>query len=217
MTYPTGDGSDGMGGPTRRGLLAMATAGALGGCLGLEPGGDGDVTDPPPTDDGTMTETDTATTAGTAPAVPTGTPRPNAAAWQQTTLTTARGGETFSVARLDPPVLVELFAVWCPVCERQQEAMETLLNRRDDLTAVSLNTDPNEGRQRVADHARENGYDWPFAVASPQFTDQLVDRFGPTVTSPPSAPVVRVCGPGGTLLPDGVKGADSLAAAVEEC
>ncbi len=210
----------------RRFLAAVAGATALTGCLGGD--GDGGDRDSPADETATATATATATptpteSAATATATvtptrtPTETPRPDVPDWQRTTILAARSRDGFSIAALEPPILLEMFATWCPACTEQQRAIQTLLSRRDDVTAVSLNTDPNENAAQVAEYADDAGFDWRFAVARSRLTEALVETFGPAVTTPPQAPVIRVCADGSKLLPDGVKPADRLADAVEEC
>lgn len=179
---------------TRRGALAAvgglaATAGCLG-SLGGGGGGSG------PDGDGGGSGSD---------------------AWRSTSLTDVRTDETFTVGDLEPPVLLETFAVWCSTCLAQQRAIRTLRERDVAVTPVTLNVDPNEDAGRVRSHLEDHGFDWRYAVSPPAMTDSLVAQFGSSMTVPPRAPVVVVCEDGATRLGDGVKSADRLAAAVDEC
>lgn len=137
--------------------------------------------------------------------------------WKTASLTDVRDRESFRIGAFERPVLLETFAVWCPACTEQQTQIEKLRERRDDFVAVSLNVDSNENATTVYEHAEDNGFDWRFAVAPTLVTDSLVDQFGPTITVAPQAPVVRDCGASATLLENGVKSADALAAALDEC
>jgi len=179
-------------GHSRRELLAaagLAGAGLLAGCTGSPGGSDGG-------------------SGGTAG---------GSNAWRTTELTDVLTDETFTIGSLAPPVLVETFAVWCPTCTRQQGEVGALLDRREDVTAVSLNVDPNEDAAAVREHAESEGFDWPAAVAPPEVTTSLKEAFGNTVLNPPSAPVVRVCADSATLLGTGVKSADDLADSLGDC
>ncbi len=177
---------------SRRGVLALAGAGLSGtaGCLGSPGGGD-------------------AGDSGGDPA--------DTTAWRTTELTDVRNGETFTLAELPRPVLLQTFAVWCSKCLRQQQQISALLQRDLAVTPVNLNVDPNENTDRVRDHLEDHGFDWRYAVAPPTVTDSLVDAFGSSITVPPQSPVVVVCGGEATRLSDGVKSADQLASAVEDC
>lgn len=140
--------------------------------------------------------------------------------WRAVELTDVTTGESFSIEGFDGrAVLVEFFAVWCPVCTNQQEEMGVLTDRMDDVVAVSLNVDPNEDAEQVREHASEHGFDWHYAVAPPSMTRALVEEFGPVVTNAPAAPVVTVCPGGSVSLVEGrgVKSADALAAAFDRC
>lgn len=158
--------------------------------------------------DGGPTESDTTTT-----------PTPQVD-WRTMAVTDVRTDEEFTIESLaGDPVLLEFFAVWCPVCTRQQRQMGALLDRREDVVAVSINTDPNENAETVRQHAESKGFDWRYVVAPPEMTRAFVDDFGSVVASPPSAPVVRVCPDGTAALLEGtsVKGVETLSNAVDEC
>jgi thiol-disulfide isomerase/thioredoxin len=223
---------------SRRRILAAtgATAGALvAGCLGggdsdgpEESGENGDGPDSDETDstdemtaaDATESADDgtSATTADGMDGTATDEVESNdamAAAWQTTELETVRGGETFAIEDLDPPVIVQTFAVWCPKCQRQQEALQDV---SDEATLVSLNVDANEDGDQVAAHATDNGFDWRFAVSPGAVTGALIDEFGTDVTTPPSSPIVFLCGDGTTSFRSGdVLGADGLRSVLDQC
>jgi hypothetical protein len=196
-------------GYSRRELLCggVAVAGlGLAGCLGGSPDDTGSGSGSDPTA-GDTAGTDATTTNGDG----------GNDAWRTSELTNVLTDETFTIGALEPPVLVETFAVWCPTCTRQQREVGALLDRREDVTAVSLNVDPNEDARKVREHAESEGFDWPAAVAPPEVTTSLKNAFGTTVLNPPSAPIVRVCGGSATLLGTGVKSADELADSIEDC
>ena len=196
-------------GRSRRDVLrggVGAVLAALAGCTsGADDGGGGSGTTTPTAADATTT------TTGPPPAV---------TDWRAVELTDVTTSETFSIEGFaGRPVLVEFFAVWCPVCTSQQEEMGALVDRTDDLVAVSLNVDPNEDAEQVSEHASEHGFDWHYAVAPSSMTRALVEEFGTVVTNAPAAPVVTVCPGGGASLVEGrgVKSADDLAAAFDRC
>jgi cytochrome oxidase Cu insertion factor (SCO1/SenC/PrrC family) len=140
--------------------------------------------------------------------------------WRAVELTDVRSGEAFTVGGFGgSPVLVEFFAVWCPVCTSQQREVGTLVERRNDLVAVSLNVDPNEDADQVREHAEKEGFDWRYAVAPPAMTKALIDEFGAVVTNAPAAPVVRICSDRTATLVDGrgLKSADALEVAFDGC
>ena len=138
-----------------------------------------------------------------------------AADWRTTELTDVLTDESFRVDDLAGPVAIQSFAVWCPKCERQSAA----LSRVDEsVTAVSLNTDPNEDAEKVRQHAAENGFDWRFAVAPAPMTQSLVDAFGPAVTNAPSTPVIVACDGGvAEFFSGSEQSAAEIEAAADEC
>lgn len=137
--------------------------------------------------------------------------------WQSTELTDVRSDETFSVSEFDGPVVVETFAVWCPKCTKQQNQLRGLATD-DDVTVVSINVDPNEDAQKVAEHANQNGFGWNYAVAPTEMTKSLTDAFGPTVLNAPSSPVIVVCPDGSaSMLESGIKSTSEIETAVEDC
>jgi thiol-disulfide isomerase/thioredoxin len=132
--------------------------------------------------------------------------------WRTAPFTDVTTGETFTINELDKPVLVESFAVWCPLCTKQQQAMANV----NTATHVTLNTDPNEDPQLVRDHVNQHGFDWRFAVASKDITQSLINDYGTGIVHAPSVPVVLVCDKGARQLDDGVKSADQLREAIRQ-
>jgi len=139
--------------------------------------------------------------------------------WYGRELRNVTGDGTFTIGGFDRPVVLETFAVWCPVCTSQQERLAELRSQRDDLVVVSLDIDPNESASKVRSHASDHGFDWRYAVAPPELTSQLVDEFGAVVTNAPSAPVIVACQDGSASLIDqrGVKSADTVGGHVDGC
>lgn len=166
-----------------------------------------------------------ATTGSTEPTTAATTAEPGTptaqSTWRELELTDALSGETFTVQQFEgQPVLLEFFAVWCPVCTAQQKAVRDALAERPDLVPISINVDPNEGDAQVRQHVESHeGFDWRYAVASSTLTHRLIQAFGVVITNPPAAPVVRVCPDASAALLDGrgVKSAETLLASFESC
>jgi hypothetical protein len=238
------DRDDGSSRRTRRRFLAAAGAlggAAVAGCLGggdstATDGGDDAAADGSATssdegsamsDDGSVmgTATDgtgrtgtTATGSGGGGTDSSGTTA-DLPSWYGRELRDVTGDGTFTIGGFDRPVVLETFAVWCPVCTSQQEQLADLRSRRDDLVVVSLNVDPNESASKVRSHASDHGFDWRYAVAPADLTSTLVDEFGAAVTNAPSAPVIVACQDGSASLVDqrGVKSAGTLGGHVDGC
>jgi hypothetical protein len=138
-----------------------------------------------------------ATTPGAAP--PSGDP---AAAWRTTPLTDVRTGETISVEALAGKlVAIEPMAIWCSNCRIQQTEAAAALAAiaSDDLVYVGLDVDPNEQPADLAAYSEDEGFDWPYAVASVEVARSLAAEFGDQVLSPPSTPLILV-GPDGAVI-----------------
>ena len=94
-----------------------------------------------------------------------------------------------------PPVLLESFAVWCPICTNQQKQVRALHEEvGDEVISIALNTDPNEDHDKVAAHIARHGFDWRYAVAPAELILALKEEFGVGILNAPSAPVVLICG-----------------------
>lgn len=92
------------------------------------------------------------------------------------------------------PILLETFAVWCPTCLKQQKEIKKLKELEgDSIIHISIDIDPNEDEELVEKHAQENNLDWIFAISPVEMTNKLIEAFGQTVISAPSAPVVLIC------------------------
>jgi thiol-disulfide isomerase/thioredoxin len=143
---------------------------------------------------------------------------PVSSLWISASLQDVRTGTLFSISNFDKPVLVENFAVWCPVCTRQQQEMKKLHAAVGDaIVSVSLDSDPNEDQSRVLEHIERHGFDWYYAVIPQDVTSSLVDQFGVSFVNVPLAPVLLLC-PDGTAerLRNGVKSAEELERTVKE-
>lgn len=112
-------------------------------------------------------------------------------AWQHLPLTNASSGETFTLADFaGKTVFVEPMATWCTNCRRQlgnvRQAREQL--EGEDVVFVALSVETNIGDGDLAQYAQEAGFDWVFAVMTPEMLQQLVDAFGRAIGNPPSTP-----------------------------
>jgi hypothetical protein len=140
--------------------------------------------------------------------------------WRTTPLRDARTGTELSVDGLRGKlVAIEPMAIWCSNCRIQQHEAAAAIDatQSDDLVYLSLDVDPNEQPDALADYTRREGFDWPFAVASREVARSLAESFGDQVLSPPSTPLILV-GPDGGIIDVhfGIRGADELTALFAE-
>ena len=139
--------------------------------------------------------------------------------WMNIELRDVATGDSFVISEfVGRPVLVEIFAVWCPVCTRQQQESKKLEEiEGHNIVSVAINADLNEDEEIVQKHIERYGFDWHYAVAQSDFFNSLTDDFGVQISNVPLAPMVLVCGDQTVYkLRNGVKPADELRDKVSE-
>ena len=140
-------------------------------------------------------------------------------AWQNLPLTNARTGEAFTFADFEgKTVFVEPMATWCSNCRRQlgnvRQAQEQLAG--DDVVFVALSVETNIDDATLASYADGAGFDWLFAVATPDMLKDLADEFGRSIVNPPATPhfIIRPDGTS-TELVTGIEAADQIVAQIK--
>ncbi len=142
-----------------------------------------------------------------------------APAWQQIALTDVRTGETFTLADFaSRTVFVEPMATWCSNCRAQlgnvRDARAQL--NSDDVVFIALSVETNISNADLAQYTEDTGFDWTFAVATPELLQELTNVFGRTITNPPSTPhfIIR---PDGTTteLTTGIESAEQIVAQLQ--
>ena len=138
--------------------------------------------------------------------------------WFDVSLTDVNSGETFKLSDFKGQiVLVEGMAAWCTNCLRQQQELVRLHQQIGDAAiSVAIDVDLNEDNAILKKHAERNGFDWRYAVATPELAQALADTFGNRFLNPPSVPMFLVDKDGGTHLLDfGQKSVDYLNAQIQ--
>lgn len=133
--------------------------------------------------------------------------------WKNMTLTDARTDKSYKISDFKgKTVLLESFAVWCPLCLKQQQIIQQLEQQSSGkIISISLDTDPNEEQEIVKQHAISNNFEWYFSVSPKQMTDALINEFGLSIVHAPSTPVILICADQNTrLLGKGVKSIEKL-------
>jgi len=148
---------------------------------------------------------------------PTAQPAPPAdarPAWQTLPLTDARTGQTFTLADFaGKTVFVEPMATWCSNCRAQLGAVRAAREalNTDQVVFVALSVETDLTAAALAEYAEDNGFDWMFAVLTPELLGELVAAFGRSASNPPATPhfIIR---PDGTAtgLSTGQESADEL-------
>ena len=122
-------------------------------------------------------------------------------AWQYLPLTDARSGQTLTLADFDgKTVYVEPMATWCTNCRQQMSVIRDEVRAQVDperVVFVGLSVETNLASETLASYTDTHGFDWTFAVMTPELLQDLASTFGRTVTNPPAVPHF-VIGPDGT-------------------
>jgi thiol-disulfide isomerase/thioredoxin len=140
-------------------------------------------------------------------------------AWQTIALTDVTTGQSFTLADFaGKTVYVEPMATWCTNCRRQlgyvEEARDQL--NSDDVVFVGISVETNIDDATLANYTEETGYNWTFAVATPEMLQALADQFGRTISNPPATPHFIIYPDGTTTdLVTGFETADELIAQLQ--
>jgi hypothetical protein len=135
-------------------------------------------------------------------------------AWQQIALTNARTGELFMLSDFaGKTVFVEPMATWCTKCLQQLTNVRQAQGQLngDDTVLVALSLETNLSDQVLAQYADGRGFNWLFAVMTPEILGELADEFGRVITSAPSTPhfIIRPDG-SFTSLTTGIESSEQI-------
>lgn len=136
------------------------------------------------------------------------------AAFLQVPLTDARTGKPFTLGDFaGKTVYVEPMATWCPNCKAQLSNVAAARQQLGDDTFVfvALSVETNLAPDELAQYADAAGFDWRFAVLTPDALKAFTATFGRTASNPPSTPHFLIMPDGThTELQTGVEEADAL-------
>ena len=141
--------------------------------------------------------------------------------WMTSELTNVRTGETFTLADFaGKTVFVEPMATWCTNCRQQlgnvAEARAQLADN-EDVVFVSLSVETTISNDDLANYTNDTGFDWTFAVVTPEVLVSLADTFGQSVTNPPSTPHFIIRADGSTTdLTTGFEGPTELLQSIQD-
>lgn len=140
-------------------------------------------------------------------------------AWQTLPLADARSGEPFTFADFaGKTVFVEPMATWCGNCRRQLgnvQAAHAQLGD-DDTVFVALSVETTIAPETLAQYADDAGFDWTFAVMTPEMLQELSGAFGQTVSNPPATPHFLILPDGSTTeLVTGIEPSADIIAQIE--
>jgi len=141
-------------------------------------------------------------------------------AWFDASLTNVHTGEVFTINDMKGKVLlVEMMAVWCTNCRRQQGQvveLHKILGERDDFLSIGLDIDLNEDAAKLKDFVEGNGFDWYYAISPAEASRDIAALYGNQFLNPPSTPMLIIDRHGvAHPLPFGIKSADDLLQALQ--
>ena len=139
--------------------------------------------------------------------------------WQTIALTNAQSGETFTLGDFaGKTVFVEPMATWCTNCRQQLGNVAQIREQfGDEVVFIALSLETNLSDEDLARYAADQGFDWHFAVMTPDMLQALADTYGRTITNAPSTPhfIIRADGTH-TDLKTGIDSPDQLAQFIQE-
>ena len=139
--------------------------------------------------------------------------------WHNIQLEDVNTGEVYTIGELnDKPILLESFAVWCPICTQQQREIKKLHEEiGDTVISIGLDIDSNEDKNTILKHIQSNGFDWIYSISPPDLTKELTNEFGREVVSAPIVPMILICEDGNSYFLDrGFKSVEKLKASINE-
>ncbi len=142
----------------------------------------------------------------------------NLPVWQTLALTNAHTGETFTLADFaGKTVFVEPMATWCTNCRHQLNNVQAAKAQAgEDVVFIGLSLETTLASENLADYATTNGFDFIWAVLTPEMVRELAAEFGQTVTNAPSTPHF-IISPDGSFTPlvTGIEPASELLEQIE--
>jgi len=146
---------------------------------------------------------------------------PAQAAWLSLPLVNARTRETFTFADFAGKVVyVEPMATWCTNCRAQMNNLVQARQQVDNtnIVYVGLSVETNLTTDEMASYADSYGYDWAFAVMTPEILSALTATFGRSVSVPPSTPhfIIYPDGTFSALDTGGIETTDELVQLLRE-
>ncbi len=148
-----------------------------------------------------------------------GTAEASQADWKTLPLVNARTGESFTLADFaGKTVYVEPMATWCTNCRQQLGNVKLIKDQSaaKDVVFIGLSVETNIAAADLATYAQEQGFDWTFAVMTPDMLAALVNTFGRSISSPPATPHFIIRADGSTTdLKTGIMSTDDLVSFIQ--
>jgi thiol-disulfide isomerase/thioredoxin len=126
--------------------------------------------------------------------------------WQRLALTDVRTGQTFTFADFaGSTVFVHPMATWCTNCRVSQRNLQGAVMpelQGENVVFISIDVQTALSDAELLTYTQNEGFDWRFAVATPELITALVQVFGLSIGNPPSQPhfIIRPDGTTTALL-----------------
>jgi thiol-disulfide isomerase/thioredoxin len=135
--------------------------------------------------------------------------------WYGVSFIDAASGAPFSINDFrGKVVLVETLAMWCTNClsqQKQELVLHGLLGDRNDFINIGLDIDSNEKLSDLKAYIASNGFNWTYAIATPDVTREFGNLYGNQFLNPSSTPMLIIDRSGKVHpLPFGIKSAKEL-------
>ena len=105
-------------------------------------------------------------------------------------------------------------ATWCTNYRRQLGNVaqaQAQLAGDENFVFVAISVETNIDDSKLATYTQNTGFDWPFAIATPDLLLALVEEYGRTITNPPSTPHFIIRPDGSTTeLVTGFEGPETI-------
>jgi thiol-disulfide isomerase/thioredoxin len=88
-------------------------------------------------------------------------------------------------------VYIEPMATWCSNCRRQLRTISEVAAQAnsDEVVFVGISVENDLPNETLAQYADDNGFNWTFAVATPELIQALVTHFdNRSISNPPTTP-----------------------------
>ena len=140
--------------------------------------------------------------------------------WMDTPLIDVTTGEIVTLRELTQdgtPIVLHLFATWCPYCNKQLGESTTLLQTYPGkVHVVAMDIDPNEDAKMLAEHVAKNAYDGIFVIAEKPVMQGLQEFFGEDLLAKGIPQSVIIRGNDIVYLGAGLRSSDVLLSNIDQ-
>ncbi|MDR2855560.1 MAG: redoxin domain-containing protein [Methanomicrobiales archaeon] len=135
--------------------------------------------------------------------------------WMDTEMTDVVTGDSFTLRELTKdgvPIVVHLYATWCPYCNMQlTESTTFLANYPEKAHLVVIDIDASETPEKIANHVKDKKYGGTFATAEVPIMQGLMELFGQEAITGGVPQTILFSGENILYLGSGVIGSNNLA------